>query len=213
MESQQSGTRIKRMTSLLESSTTRYYVYDHDKLVLSHIREKAIQDAPKTWRAKWGARFSEYARGEIRWIEALERHPQRTLDPCKASFFVVPIPVGAALVWGSSQLIREAFETLFNTSLFQQHPERHVVAFATTEKVFGWNWWGLSDEEMKKFESTIVVRDSSFYGLPWPNSGKCSAEVKQDRAFSYFGRIITLGMGGEGSKVTFMTVFKYSFNC
>jgi hypothetical protein len=34
---------------LLESSTIRYYVYDDDKLVLSDIREKAIQDAQKTW--------------------------------------------------------------------------------------------------------------------------------------------------------------------
>ena len=116
----------------------------------------------------------------------------------RADFFVVPIPLGATLVWGQNQLLKEAYGTLFNTSLFQQHPERHVAAFATTEKAFGWQWWGLSNEEMKKFQSTIVVRDSSNYGNNWPNSGKCSRE--KDRAFSYFRHIITLGLGGEGSK-------------
>merc|ERR1712161_160295 len=138
-------------TKLLESSTIRYHVYDDNKLVLSHIRAKALEDAPKTWRPNWGLRFSEYAKGEIRWIEALERHPQGTRDPCEADFFVVPIPVGATVFWGQPQLLRDAFTTLLNGTLFQQHPERHVVAFATTEKVFGSKFWGLSDGEMKNF--------------------------------------------------------------
>lgn len=86
-----SKSKVKQMTAILESSSIRYYVYDDDKLVLSDYREKAIQDAPKTWRAKWGHRYFDYSRGEIRWIEALERHPQRTRDPCEADFFVVPI--------------------------------------------------------------------------------------------------------------------------
>ena len=178
--------KIQKMTKLLESSTIRYYVYDDNKLVLSHIRAKALEDAPKTWRPNWGLRFSEYAKGEIRWIEALERHPQRTRDPCEADFFVVPIPVGATVVWGQPQLLRDAFTTLLNGTLFQQHPERHVVAFATTEKVFGSKFWGLSDGEMKKFQSSIIVRDSN----------------RNDEAKS-FSHVVSLGYGGEGSNPSY----------
>eukprot|EP00560_Eucampia_antarctica_P002408 CAMPEP_0197833446 /NCGR_PEP_ID=MMETSP1437-20131217/19074_1 /TAXON_ID=49252 ORGANISM="Eucampia antarctica, Strain CCMP1452" /NCGR_SAMPLE_ID=MMETSP1437 /ASSEMBLY_ACC=CAM_ASM_001096 /LENGTH=745 /DNA_ID=CAMNT_0043437515 /DNA_START=131 /DNA_END=2368 /DNA_ORIENTATION=+ len=176
---------ILKMTKLLESSTIRYYVYDDDKLVLSHIRAKALEDAPKTWRYKWGLRYSEYAKGEIRWIEALERHPQRTRDPCEADFFVVPIPVGAAVLWGQPQLLRDAFETLLNGALFQQHPERHVVAFATTERVFGGEFWG-NFEVMKKFQSSIIVRDSN----------------RNDEARN-FGHVVSLGYGGEGSNPSY----------
>ncbi|KAL7493004.1 hypothetical protein ACHAWT_002160, partial [Skeletonema menzelii] len=193
-----SASKAKRMTELLESSTIRYYVYDDDKLVLSDYREKAIQDAPKTWPHKWGHRLFDYSRGEIRWIEALERHPQRTQDPCEADFFVVPIPVGAVLCWGQSQVLREAFQSLFDSALFQQHPERHVAAFATTERVFGWNWWGLSDEEMKKFKSTMIVRDSDSLD-EWPNSGSCKRELKRSN-HKYFSHVFSLGYGGEGSK-------------
>jgi len=187
------------MTGLLESSTIRYYVYDDDKLVLSDIREKAIQDAPKTWRQKWGWRYFSYARGEIRWIEALERHPQRTRDPCEADFFVVPLPVGAVLFWGQTQLLREAYQTLFDSALFQQQPERHVAAFATTEKIFGWGWWGMSDEEMKKFNSTMIVRDSDGDAVEeWPNAGACRHSIKKNTD-KYFSHIFSLGYGGEGS--------------
>lgn len=193
-----SKSKAKQMTAILESSTIRYYVYDDDKLVLSDYREKAIQDAPKTWRAKWGHRYFDYSRGEIRWIEALERHPQRTRDPCEADFFVVPIPVGAVLCWGQSQVLREAFQTLFDSALYQQHPERHVAAFATTERIFGWNWWGLSDEEMKKFNSTMIVRDSDSVE-EWPNSGSCNLKLKKNNE-QYFSHVFSLGYGGEGSK-------------
>jgi len=191
--------KIQKMTELLESSTTRYYVYDDEKFVLSDIRAKAIQDAPKTWSNKWGQRYSKYAEGEIRWIEALERHPQRTRDPCEADFFVVPIPVTATIFWGQPQLFRDAFLTLFDSALFLQHPERHVAAFTTTEKVFGWDFWGLSDEEMKKFQSSIIVRDSNVAGLEKRHKKLFFPGRNTELEAKYFGHVVSLGYGGEGS--------------
>jgi len=181
--------------------------------VLSDLREKAIQGAQTTWRERWGMRYFEYARGEIRWIEALERHPQRTRDPCEADFFVVPIPVGAVLFWGQSQVLREAFQTLFDSALFQQYPERHVAAFATTERVFGWDFWGMSDEEMKKFKSAMIVRDSDGGAVKeWPNAGTCSPS--KDRSNKYFSHVFSLGYGGEGSNPSnaYSTVTSESWN-
>ena len=107
----------------LESATTKHYVYDDDKIALFNIRTKAIDNAPLTWRRSWGSRFADYARGEIRWLEALESHPLRTRNMSEATFFVVPIPLGAVLMWGGEddlvkKTLREAFRLVLNGPLF-----------------------------------------------------------------------------------------------
>lgn len=131
-------------------------------------------------------------------MEALENHPLRTRDPEEADFFVVPIPVGCTIFWGNSQEVGNAYKFLFNQTLFQEFPEKHVVAFAETERVFGWSWWGLSDDEMKKFKTAIVVRDSDRGALQeWRNANNCHKEG--DKAHQYFGHILSLGFGEETS--------------
>lgn len=49
----------------------------------------------------WGRRFVEYARGEIRWLKALEHHPQRTWNIAQAALVLVPIAVTATYFLGN----------------------------------------------------------------------------------------------------------------
>ena len=108
------------MTGILEYSIIRYYVYNDDSISLPNIRANAIQGAPKTWKVSWGTCYANYALGGIRWLEALEDHPLRTQNPSEAGFFVVPIPVGATLIWGQNKTcLKDAFETVFDGTLFQ----------------------------------------------------------------------------------------------
>lgn len=198
---------IKKMTETLEASITQYYVYEEDNIVLPDIRAKAIQREPRTWKFRWGERYANYALGEIRWLEALESHPLRTRNASEATFFVVPIPVGAVLYWGSNVDLRSAFETILNGSMFQQNRKRHVAAFATTERVWGGGWWGLSNEAMNLFNTSMIVRDSNRVGLAnWYRENELAPCPEFLQSFDqrhsedkYFSHVLSLGFGGEGS--------------
>jgi len=215
-------TKIQELTQELEQEITptamnlRYYVYDDELLTLPQIREKALNDSkPQIWKRNWGQRFADYARGEIRWLEALERHSLRTINASEAAFFVVPIPVGATFFWSIDNTNKNnarvtAFRHLLNHSLFRRYPERHVAAFAMTEKVFG-SWWGLSEQELQQFKPTTIVRDSNkaelFQWLDVNNKTygmlkKTAAEWDQIHQIPdkmYFRNIVSLGWSFEGS--------------
>mmetsp|Transcript_10661 Transcript_10661/g.16224 ORF Transcript_10661/g.16224 Transcript_10661/m.16224 type:complete len:496 (-) Transcript_10661:237-1724(-) len=197
-----SMSRIEDMTGMLETSSIQYYVYNNESLSLPHIRAKATEDAPMTWKGKWGRRFAHYGLGEIRWLESLEGHPLRTMDPSEAVFFVVPIPVTAAMFWGSTNKkeLGNAFEAILNGALFQKYPERHVVAISTSEKAFGWSFWGLSNKEMKQFDGAMVVRDSDRDRVDkWKHENNLTYCIENDKAGKIFTKVVALGFGGDGS--------------
>ena len=191
-------------------TTIRYYVYNDTNMTLPSVRQNALQNSkPWTWTARWGTRFADYAKGEIRWLQALEMHPMRTHNVSEAAFFVVPIPVGATYFWATQIDRTNAFRHLLQHPLFQKYPEKHVSAFATTEKVFT-NFWGLSKEELKKFKPTTVVRDSDVsnwnqwllkhdrkFGTYLPPSP--AEEYQHSLELQQFSHVVALGYGGEGS--------------
>lgn len=195
--------RLQALTKELEQSTIRYYVYDHDNVTLFKVRQRAKEKGKPTWKPKWGLRYADYARGEIRWLEALEKHPLRTRNASEADFFVVPIPVGAAIYYGDRVDLIRAFRLILHDSLFQQYPEKHVAAISTTEQIFGERFWGLSKNEMMLFNSSVVVRDSD-----WPRTRDwhkrrgieyaCNINLSYEEE-RYFKHWLSLGYGGEGS--------------
>ena len=207
---------IQALTKELESSTIRYYVYDDDIISLPKIRSKALLNHnATTWNASWGLRFAEYAKGEIRWLEALENHPLRTYNTSEAAFFLVPIPLGASIISGSGKDISRAFRQVFGTnittrsnkstqlSLFQQYPEKHVSGIASTEKAFVY-YWDLSDEELSKFKPTTVIRDSDDHRFnDWLyHHQRTNCKLPRNKSLQeqkYFSHVVTLGYGGGGS--------------
>ena len=123
----------------LSNSAHRYFVYDNPTMTVPDIREKAGR-GNFTWRHKWGARYKMYAHWELEYLKALEEHPLRTHDANKADFIVIPIPVNAISVAGNpSEDMRHALDTLYNETLFQRHPEKHVL-FSFLEYVFDPRW-------------------------------------------------------------------------
>jgi hypothetical protein len=112
---------------LIPSNISYYHVYSNPNLTLPGIQEKALYNAPPTWKFKWGARFGDYSVGEIQWLQALEDCPRRTNDASEASIIVVPIPIGATFMWGHQEDRTRAFSHLMECKvLFQQYPKKHV---------------------------------------------------------------------------------------
>jgi hypothetical protein len=79
-------------------------------------------------------------------LEALEHHPQLTWNIAQAVFVLVPISVTGTYFLGNRQDLGNAFYRVFfaskskklklkSKSLFQQYPDEHVVAIATSESV------------------------------------------------------------------------------
>jgi Exostosin family len=119
----------------LSNSSYSYYVYDNPNLTLPGIRENARKGI-FTWRKRWGHRYKEYALWELEYLKALEGHRMRTYNAHEADFIVVPIPTTAIVVAGKpSRDMRHALDTLYDESLFQRHPEKHVL-FSFLEFLF-----------------------------------------------------------------------------
>jgi hypothetical protein len=142
LESHRSSTIVEEITELLEGLRgKKFYVYNNTNLTLPHIRAKSKDDLSKaTWgRQEWARRFRPYAQGEVRFLEALEQYTNsdvRTFNIEEADFVVVPIPIGAAVFWGSSEDVSLAFRHLFNSEpFFKRHPERHLY-LTNNERIF-----------------------------------------------------------------------------
>lgn len=164
---------IEEITLLLEGLRgKKYYVYNNTNLTLPHIRAKSKDDLSEaTWgRQKWAQRFRPYAQGEIRFLEALEQYTNsdvRTFNIEEADFVVVPIPIGAAVFWGSSEDVRLAFHHLINSeSFYRRHPERHLY-ITNNERIFRgdleslkhFSNYGLTLELLSKISKGILVKD------------------------------------------------------
>ena len=100
VEDKEETTGTSASASATRTKNLQCYVYDDIVMRMPEIRDKArVNSQPWIWKRKWGRRFADYARGEIRWIEALEQHPLWTTNASEAAFFEVPIPVSATYFW------------------------------------------------------------------------------------------------------------------
>ena len=128
--------QLQRVVQQLEQSQHSYYIYDLPNMTRHDIREKVFHQE-WTWKKKYGQRFKDYARWELRYLEALEQHPfvQRTHDIEQADFFLINIPIGALVMAGSAEDMRLALDTLYATPTFQQYSEKHVM-FSFLEPLF-----------------------------------------------------------------------------
>jgi len=122
-------------------------------------------------------------------LEALEHHPQRTWNIAQAVFVLVPISVTGTYFLGNRQDLGNAFYRVFfaskskklklkskvklsnnnksssSISLFQQYPDEHVVAIATSESVFT-KLWGLSRKELRHLKKMMTGRHRSSTTTP-----------------------------------------------
>lgn len=220
-------TKIQALTHELENSKIRYYVYDDGGLRLPKIRAQANRfDKPWAWKARWGKRFEEYARGEIRWLESLETSTLRTRDPLEADFFVVPIPITATHFWGTTSDRTTALRRLLfgwnhsdsninssnnssnidESSLFRRFPEKHLAAISTSEKLI--NWLGLPEAELRLFRNSTLVSDADLARsddwLRDQNIIHCDKVEKHGHFESrWFRNVVTLGYSFEAGNPSF----------
>jgi hypothetical protein len=163
---------VEKVTFILESyQGKRYYIYNNTNMTLHHIRDKAKDSSSvPTWgQQKWTKRFSSYALGELNYIETLEQYTRhlRTFDIQDADFVVVPIPLSAAVFWGTGEDITSAFShLLYNEEYFVQNSEKHLY-FAIIEKLLRGDYTpikhfsglGLTLELLVALSKGIVVKD------------------------------------------------------
>ena len=93
----------------LETSQTRYFVYDNPNMTEPDIQMAALSPSGiPTWKNRWGERYKEYSQGEIRFHQALQNHTLRTYNVSKAEVFVILIPICAIVYWGTPQHMESA---------------------------------------------------------------------------------------------------------
>lgn len=153
----------------LESSTFRYYVYDHPDLVQQEVRTRVKSGKGSTWKRRWGRRFMEYAYGDLLQIEALEKHPMRTYDEAEADFVVIPIPVAGIVMYGYPSDTHRALEALSQEELFKLHPQKHVI-ICSIEFMFGEKSWkegagasGWTVDNYRMLSNVTVVKDKDLF--------------------------------------------------
>lgn len=93
----------------------------------SDLRRCVIEGVNLTWPFRWGKRFIDYARWEVRYLEALEVHPYRTKNISDADFFLIPISLGTLLTAGTANDVRQALDALFSQEIFEDRPSKNVL--------------------------------------------------------------------------------------
>ena len=149
----------------LSSSSYRYYIYDDHNMTRTDIREKVKQGNGWTWKFRWGTRFKEYSMWEIRYLEALEKHPFRSYNASEADFILIPIPFGSLLTMASNIDTQLALDALYSEPLFRSNPDKHV-AFTFIECIFEHekvgifqSYSGLTWAYYEKLKNITLVKD------------------------------------------------------
>lgn len=136
----------------------RYFVLDDPRITRMDIREKVLSGTNATWIHPWGQRFrDEYAAWEIRFLQALEGHADRTFDVGIADYFVLPLPVGGIMTYGNQKDLRSAIQTIAKHPIFQAYNDRFVL-ISLIEFVFH-----PGHKEQQAFQATGWCR--KYYGV------------------------------------------------
>ena len=154
----------------LENSTLRYFVYNHALLTrrgynhrLEHRRD----------RPSMRAKFQEDALVELGMIRALERHTLRTTNPRQADLFIVPLVVGATIMFdndnAAAHVAKESFGFLSQSRWFRAHGggHRHVVISLTQHAFDHWGVHnvaphGYNHNLYRQLQNVTVARDLDY---------------------------------------------------
>lgn len=136
---------LDKVLEKLQTTSFRYYVYDNPNITRLDLRQRAMLDM-FTWRPKWGVRFKEFSKWEVRYLQALEESTYfRTYNASQADFVLIPIPWCAIFTAGSNTDIHTTLEALFHEPLFQANSNKHVT-FTFLEFLFD-KQFGLTNAE------------------------------------------------------------------
>ena len=127
------------VTALLQSVSSRFYVYENDTIAQSHrlskLRPQGIASNAKNYD-----HLEADMEGERRILLALMHHPLRTMNPDKAEIFIVPTPVTALLAygcqWEDCTWYDEAFGALREQPPFVKHHGHNHVIIAQSWPIF-----------------------------------------------------------------------------
>jgi len=125
------GQKFASTYASLFETNTRYYVYDDPDIALEQFhRPDLILRDPNEWFEHLG----NNGMAEIMIIDALKKHPLRTMDPNEADFFFIPISAAAVknnLFNDPKEQIRtyeKAISALERTATFREtQGHRHVM--------------------------------------------------------------------------------------
>lgn len=126
----------------LNDSRTRYFIYDDEVISQSRLLQK-LRSSDPLMKSKDTADLDHVrtdVRAERNILEALKRHPLRTIDPNAAELFVVPIPIAELFAygckWEDCTWYDEAFHALFKKNLFQKHMGRNHILISLSWPAF-----------------------------------------------------------------------------
>lgn len=111
-----------------KSSIPTFYIYDNPVMKMDGIDQTCIRKQGQKLRDTI-IPFDE----DVELLNALMRHPRRTLDPELAVIFVIPTPVHVSWVCdeeGHTERLTRAMTALNNSAWFQRHNGRDRVSLA-----------------------------------------------------------------------------------
>lgn len=151
----------------LEHQQLRFYIHDNENITCPEVRQRALA-GNFTWKYKWGQRFKEYALWELSYWQALEMSPLRVYDSQEADIYFISIPWGAIFTAAenSGTATRRALDTLYRTSVFQQHAEQHVT-FSFIEPLF-------EASKVRTINGMMKMKGSDYQQLAMTSIGKDS---------------------------------------
>lgn len=192
----------------------RYYVLDQPNITRMDIRQNVLSGANPTWPFRWGLRFrDEYAPWEVRFLQALESHPARTYNVEEADYFLLPMPVGGILTFGTQTDLQSAMAAIMADPIFQQYNEKFVIIsliefmFLSEKKYQAFSVSGWSDQYLQALQNVTVVKDIDLFG--W--YAYTSSHTKQphdwgvppsDREISFTKHTWSLSYSGAASDPT-----------
>jgi hypothetical protein len=134
------------MAAELESAVLRYYIYNESSILEPEVVERT--------------RLQGRAGGELKFIEAFQKHTLRTLDPSQADFFIAPV-----LVPVLRKYFRPAMDALISTPLFNRTKGKRHIFFALGGRAFDdFPGGGTVPQDLKSMyrhvvENAIIARD------------------------------------------------------